>query len=75
MVLFPGMEVHSSFYDGVVNSYTPSLPEILLGVGGVALALAMVTVAIKVLRFLPQSLDDAAVDPHRAAGKVAAAKA
>lgn len=75
LVLFPGMEVHSSFYDGVVNSYTPSLPEILLGVGGVALALAMVTVAIKVLRFLPQSLDDAAVDPHRAAGKVAAAKA
>jgi molybdopterin-containing oxidoreductase family membrane subunit len=34
--LFPGMEVSSSFNDGVIASYAPSLPEIGLGLGGVA---------------------------------------
>ncbi|MEJ2509941.1 MAG: molybdopterin oxidoreductase, partial [Gammaproteobacteria bacterium] len=65
--LFPGMVVSSSFYDGVVNSYTPSLPEITLGVGGVALSIAMVLIGVKVLRFLPRSLADAEVDPHHTA--------
>jgi hypothetical protein len=36
--LFPGMDVSSSFNDGVIASYAPSLPEIGLGLGGVALA-------------------------------------
>ncbi len=62
--MFPGFEVSSSFFDGVVNHYSPSMPEIALGVGGVAIALIMVTIGIKVLRFLPLSLDDAIVDPH-----------
>ncbi|MDH5230620.1 MAG: polysulfide reductase NrfD [Gammaproteobacteria bacterium] len=65
--LFPGYEVTSSFYDGVVASYTPSLPEILLGFGGVALALTLTTVGVKVLRFLPVSLADKDVDPHHKA--------
>ncbi len=56
--LFPGMKESSSFYDGVINPYTPSLPELLLGLGGVAIALLMTTFAIKVLRFLPAQLDD-----------------
>ena len=56
--MFPGMEMSSSFFDGVVHSYTPSLPELLLGLGGSALALAIVAVGIKVLRFLPESLAD-----------------
>ena len=64
LVLFPGMEVSSSFYDGIVNSYTPSLWEIILGVGGIAIALLMVTIAVKFLRFLPESLADAVADPH-----------
>lgn len=64
LVMFPGMEVSSSFADGVVASYTPKLPEFLLGIGGVAIALLMVTIAVKVLRFLPESLSDAVVDPH-----------
>ena len=64
MTMFPGMEVSSSFFDGVVASYAPSLPEILLGLGGVALALVMVVVAVKVLAFLPESLDNSLVDPH-----------
>jgi molybdopterin-containing oxidoreductase family membrane subunit len=64
LVLFPGMEVSSSFTDGVVASYTPSLPEILLGLGGIGVALVIVTLALKVLQFTPQSLADADVDPH-----------
>ena len=62
--IFPGYEVSSSFYDGVVNSYTPSLPEILLGFGGIALTLFIVAFALKVLRFLPVSLADSVADPH-----------
>ena len=65
--MFPGMEVSSSFYDGVVNQYAPSLPEVLLGVGGIALSLAATTFALKVLPFLPESLADEEVDPHHKA--------
>ena len=64
LTLFPGMEVSSSFYDGVVASYMPSLPETVLGLGGVALALLIVLFGIKVLRFLPATLANSAVDPH-----------
>ena len=54
--LFPGMEVSSSFYDGAIASYAPSLPEIGLGLGGVALAAMIVLFGLKLLRFLPASL-------------------
>ena len=64
LVMFPGMEVSSTFYDGVVGQYSPSLPETLLGLGGVAVALLAVTFAVKVLRFLPESLADDIIDPH-----------
>lgn len=64
LILFPGMEIQSSFFDGVINAYTPSLPEILLGLGGVAIAALMVIVGIKVLRFMPASLADRDMDPH-----------
>ena len=64
--MFPGYEVSSSFFDGGINSYSPSIWEITLGVGGVAVALLVVTVAVRVLRFLPESLEDAIVDPHAA---------
>jgi len=56
--LFPGMEVSSSFYDGAIASYAPSLPEIGLGLSGVALAGLIVLFGIKLLRFLPASLAD-----------------
>jgi len=62
--IFPGYEVSSSFYDGVVNSYTPSLPEMMLGLGGIAMTLLIVVFALKVLRFLPVSLADSVADPH-----------
>jgi molybdopterin-containing oxidoreductase family membrane subunit len=57
-LMFPEKEVASSFFDGVVAAYAPSLPEIGLAVGGVALALALTAVALKVLPFLPGSLAD-----------------
>jgi len=62
--LFPGMDVSSSFNDGTVSAYAPSLPEIGLGLGGVALAGLIVLLGIKILRFLPVSLAGSAIDPH-----------
>ncbi len=64
MVMFPGMEVSSSFYDGVVASYTPSLPEVLLGLGGVGVTLLLVTISVAALKFLPVSLADDVANPH-----------
>jgi len=61
-LMFPEKEVSSSFFDGVVASYAPSLPELALSVGGVALALALTAVALKALPFLPRSLADGDVD-------------
>jgi len=57
-LLFPGKDVSSSFFDGVVASYAPSVPEIALGVFGVALALALTALALRILPFLPGSLAD-----------------
>lgn len=51
--IFPGKDVSSSFFDGVVAGYAPSLPEVALGLGGVGLALALTVVGLKVLPFLP----------------------
>ena len=62
--IFPGKEMVSSFNDGVINAYSPSLPEVLLGLGGVAIALFLVVFAAKVLRLLPESLADRDIDPH-----------
>lgn len=62
--LFPGMEVTSSFFDGSIAHYAPSLPETILGLGGVAISGLIVLIGIKMLRFLPVSLANAAIDPH-----------
>jgi len=59
--MFPGMNEKSSFFDGEVHSYVPSVPEIFLGLGGVAIALLVTTFAVKVLRLLPVTLDDETV--------------
>jgi Ni/Fe-hydrogenase subunit HybB-like protein len=54
--IFPGKDViESTFYDGVVNSYRPSLPEMLLGFGGVAMSMLIVVLAMRVLQFLPRA--------------------
>jgi molybdopterin-containing oxidoreductase family membrane subunit len=54
--IFPGYTVESSFYDGVVNSYAPSLWEILLGVGGLATSLLAALLVLRVLPILPEAL-------------------
>ncbi|HRK78054.1 MAG TPA: polysulfide reductase NrfD [Thiobacillus sp.] len=59
--MFPGLSEKSSFFDGEIHTYTPSMPELFLGLGGVAIALLATTFAVKVLRLLPASLDDASV--------------
>ncbi len=64
--MFPGHEVSSSFYDGVVTEYTPSIWEILLGIGGTCIALLVVTVGVAVLDFLPESLSDKALELNAA---------
>ena len=54
MTLFGQFEViESTFFDGVVASYVPSVAEIGLGVGGVALALFLFTIGLKIFRCLP----------------------
>ncbi len=62
--LFPGKEVSSSFYDGVITQYSPSIYEIGLGIGGLSLALLIVLLGLKFLQFLPNSLANKAIDPH-----------
>lgn len=64
LVMFPNATVESSFYDGQLYEYVPSIWEMMLGLGGIALTLVMVVVGVKVLRFLPESLADSVVDPH-----------
>ena len=64
--MFPGYEVSSSFYDGVVAQYAPSIWEVLLGIGGACIALLIVTVALAVLDFLPESLSDKALESSAA---------
>ncbi len=59
--MFPGLSEKSSFFDGEIHTYAPSMPELFLGLGGVAIALLATTFAVKVLRLLPASLDDASV--------------
>ncbi len=53
LALFPGQSVASALEHGRVHAYLPSAPELLLGLGGVALALLLVALAVKLLRILP----------------------
>ncbi|AGA32539.1 Sulfite reduction-associated complex DsrMKJOP protein DsrP (HmeB) [Thioalkalivibrio nitratireducens DSM 14787] len=64
--LFPGYDMSSAFFDGVVAGYTPSLVEWMLGIGGTGFAFLLFAIALKFLRFLPTSLADDKVDPHAA---------
>jgi molybdopterin-containing oxidoreductase family membrane subunit len=68
--LFPGMQESSTFFDGVVHPYVPSVPEIMLGLGGVAVAAVIVLLALRLLRFLPESLDSRLVGALEAKAKI-----
>lgn len=52
--MFPGHEVSSAFFDGVVAEYRPTLYEWLLGLGGPAITFLITVVAVRVFKFLPQ---------------------
>jgi molybdopterin-containing oxidoreductase family membrane subunit len=52
--IFPGYAARSSFGDGQIQSYVPSVPEVVLGIGGLAVAFMITVVGVRVLRFLPQ---------------------
>lgn len=64
--IFPGYVAQSSFFDGTVDSYTPSVFELLLGIGGIGIAFLITTVGVRVLRFVPQ--DD--FGPYRVGRRV-----
>ncbi len=65
MTLVPGYEASSSFSDGVIASYSPSKWELMLGLGGVAVALLIVTFGMKLFSLLPESLSDKVTNPHK----------
>jgi len=69
--MFPGYNVVQFGAPGDVGGrvapYSPSIPEILLGLGGVGVALLITAVGVRVLQFLPESLADRDVDPHASA--------
>ncbi len=52
--IFPDMLVSSSFMDGQIDHYSPSMPEFLLGMGGIGLAFTATAIGVRVLKFLPQ---------------------
>ncbi len=52
--IFPGMEVSSSFLDGKVDPYSPSVPEIFLGIGGLGVAFLIISIGVRVLHFMPE---------------------
>lgn len=52
--LFPGMQESSSFFDGEIARYRPSLAEFSLGIGGLAAAVLATTLVMRVLPFVPR---------------------
>lgn len=65
MTLVPGYEATSTFSDGVIAEYFPSKWELMLGLGGVAIAMVIVTMSLKIFRLIPESLADSLADPHQ----------
>jgi molybdopterin-containing oxidoreductase family membrane subunit len=62
LTIFQGYEVSSSFFDGQVATYVPTIYEAMLGVGGFAVAALVVIMATRMLPFVPDSLADADID-------------
>lgn len=63
--IFPGQTILESGTSVGLSSgaasYSPSLPELLLGIGGLAVAMLITAVGVRVLQFLPESLSDTVV--------------
>jgi len=57
--------ISSTFGDAAAyHQYSPSVWEIMLGIGGLGLSFLMVLFGFKIMRFLPESLADKDIDPH-----------
>ena len=59
--LFPGYTESSSFQDGIISPYTPSMYEFMLGLGGSGISAVIYIFAIMILDFTPKSLDNDAL--------------
>lgn len=57
--IFPGYQVSSSFGDGAIAHYQPSLWEMLLGAGGMGIAFVVTAIGIRVLDFVPREIPKA----------------
>jgi molybdopterin-containing oxidoreductase family membrane subunit len=60
--LFPGFEASSTFGDGAIQQYMPTLPELLLGLGGWGFAALLTLLGVMLLPILPVE-DAPAGDP------------
>jgi molybdopterin-containing oxidoreductase family membrane subunit len=54
LIMFPGYVESSTFFDGVIHTYTPSIWEFLLGMGGVGIAFVLTVISVRAFKFLPQ---------------------
>lgn len=62
--MFPGMTVLNEGYGAEVAKiakYCPTIPEFLLGIGGMGVAMLATAIGIRMLKFLPESLADEAL--------------
>ena len=48
--------MESTFYDNVIHSYVPSIYELGLGIGGLALAILIVLIGIANFKFIPSDI-------------------
>ena len=55
--IFPGYQVESSFFDGIIASYSPSIWETGLGIGGISIALLITLIGTRVLPILPEIIN------------------
>jgi len=56
--IFPGYQVSSSFNDGVIGAYTPSIWELMLGMGGFAASIMIVFLIMRILPVTPEILGE-----------------
>lgn len=63
LTLFPGYIESSAFFDGAVAAYRPSPFEVLLGFGGIGVALLLVLIGVAALNCLPVDLSERAINP------------
>ncbi|CAK0775576.1 dimethyl sulfoxide reductase membrane subunit [Gammaproteobacteria bacterium] len=62
LTIFPGYEVSSSFFDGQVGNYVPTIYEAMLGISGFAVGAFLVILVTRVLPLIPDSLADGDID-------------